>query len=473
MPIDVLCALDPADRGQDLAARLEHCAVTIVDAGPDAVAEALRGRGHDLVVVSTALLTPPVEERVDELRGRSDAPEVVLVHDHEDPVFRAAAIRAGCLAVLNASLSLDDLAATLQALVQRSLNHVRLAIRATSPQGPSRLDDFVSESPRMAEFLALARRVVDADSALLLLGETGTGKERLARSIHGEGPRGGGPFVAVNCGALPETLLESELFGHERGAFTGAERARRGYFEQAEGGTLFLDEIGEVPSHLQVKLLRAIEHRKIQRLGAEREFPVDVRVMAATNRDLEQEIEARRFRRDLYYRLAVVTLTLPALRECPEDVPVLFNSYVEHFRRRLNRPICGVQPAAADALARYPWPGNVRELINVVERAVLLAPGPEIRLADLPRVIGACASADAVATVTPESAVDPWTDRPLAEARREAIASFERAYLTRLLRSTGGRVGETATRAGIDPRSLYELMRRHGLRKEDFRDHRR
>ena len=325
----------------------------------------------------------------------------------------------------------------------------------------------------MREFLRLARKVVDADSSLLLLGETGTGKERLARAVHEEGRRRGGPFVAVNCGAFPETLLESELFGHEQGAFTGATQARKGYFEQADEGTLFLDEIGELPLHLQVKLLRALEERRVRRLGAERQMPVDVRLMAATNRDLEQEVEANRFRRDLYYRLAVVTLTLPPLRERVEDIPVLIETYVEQFRVALNRPIRGIQPTALAALTRYGWPGNVRELINVVERAVLLSPGPEIGVADLPRAISTPGAGVSVQGAARPAEPAAWRGKPLGEARREVVGAFEKAYLTDLLRATGGRIGETARQAGLSERSLYELMRRHGLRKEVFRPARR
>lgn len=357
-------------------------------------------------------------------------------------------------------------------MIQRRLNLVRPGHPA-SPPSESRLHDFASLSPRMQEFMALARKVVDTDSSLLLLGETGTGKEWLTRAAHEEGPRSAGPFVAVNCGAFPESLFESEFFGHEKSAFTGASRVHKGYFEQADGGTLFLDEIGEVPLHLQVKLLRVLEDRRVRRLGAERSFPVDIRMVAATNRDLEREVEAGRFREDLFYRLAVVTLTIPPLRERAEDVPALFETYFEFFRAALGRPIYGVQQTALEALVRYRWPGNVRELINVVERAVLLSPGPEIRLIDLAKTISSQAVATAVSQPpgSPPSgeAQPPWLGRPLHDARQQVVDDFESRYLSALLRETGGRISETARRAGINERSLFELMRRHRLRKEDFR----
>ncbi len=472
MPIDVVCALEPTALGRELKRRLGPANVTLVGSGRE-IGKALRAHAPEMVIAGTHLLPTPIEDWVREVCARPESPDVVLVHDREDSQFRAAAIRAGCLAVLGSALPIDELTETIQALVQRRFDSVRRAVHATSPLRESRLRDFVSLSPRMQEFVALARKVVDTDSSLLLLGETGTGKERLARAVHEEGPRSKGPFVAVNCGAFPESLLESELFGHEKGAFTGASRVRKGYFEQADGGTLFLDEIGEVPLHLQVRLLRVLEDRRVQRLGAEHSFAVDIRMVAATNRDLEQEVASGRLRRDLYYRLAVVTLTLPPLRERVEDVAALFSSYVEHFRVALNRPIYGVQPSALEALVRYQWPGNVRELINVVERAVLLSPGPEIRLIDLPRAISSQAPValrfDAPEDSGTTGAPPPWAAKPLHEAKRDVVIEFERAYLAHLLRESGGRMGATARRAGINVRSLYDLMQRHGLRKEDFK----
>jgi len=317
----------------------------------------------------------------------------------------------------------------------------------------------------MNRLLATARRVARADSSLLVLGETGVGKEWLARAIHAESARSEGPFVAVNCAAVPETLLESELFGHEKGAFTGSVRARRGHFELAHGGTLFLDEVAEAPPHIQAKLLRVLQDRRIQRIGAERELEVDVRLVAATNRDPAAEIAAARLRPDLYYRLSVVVLRLPPLRERREDIPVLARSYLERFRRRLGREIEAVDDAALDALLRYDWPGNVRELINVMERAVLLCSGPRVGLADLPDEIARAAGPPPRASAAPTTGAT----RPLREARRDVVTAFERAYLAEALRAAGGRVGEAAQRAGITSRALYTKMRQLGLDKDDFR----
>jgi transcriptional regulator with PAS, ATPase and Fis domain len=213
------------------------------------------------------------------------------------------------------------------------------------------------------------------------------GKERLARAIHAESRRSKGPFVAVNCAALSESLLESEPFGHEEGAFTGATRSHRGCFEIAHKGVIFLDEIGELPNHLQVKLLRALQDREITRVGSEQSFQVDVRMMAATNRDPREEVKTKRLREDLYYRLNVVTLTIPPLRQRSEDIPDIVASYLPWLRPRVGRDVTSIAPEALEALAHYSWPGNVRELINVIERAMLLCEGEQIRLADLPDTI--------------------------------------------------------------------------------------
>jgi transcriptional regulator with PAS, ATPase and Fis domain len=310
----------------------------------------------------------------------------------------------------------------------------------------------------------------------LILGETGVGKERLARAIHTESPRANGPFIPVNCAALPEALLESELFGHMEGAFTGATRTRRGSFELSHSGTVFLDEIGEMPLHLQTKLLRVLQDREVRPVGSEKPIPIDIRIMAATNKELEKEVDNRQFRPDLYYRLSVVTLTLPPLRERVEDIPSLVENYIGYYNENLSRDISGITPEAMDALAHYPWPGNVRELMNVIERAVLLCRGLQLSLEDLP--VGINASSVHSETGLPPASARPineilppkvMTDRKLKEIRKEAVERAEISYLKVLLSETRGRIGETARKAGIQPRSLFEKMRQYGLRKEDYR----
>ena len=324
----------------------------------------------------------------------------------------------------------------------------------------------------MQSFLRIVNRVVEPDSSLLIQGETGVGKERLARGIHTASPRSSSPFVPVILSAFPDSLVEGELFGYEKGAFTGAIRARRGCFEMAHGGTIFLDEIGELPLHIQVKLLRVLQERVIQRLGSEETIPVDVRVMAATNRDLYEETQAGTFRRDLYYRLSVVTLDVPSLRMHAEDIPKLADRYLDHFRVRLNRNVSSFSDEAMSALTRYSWPGNIRELINIVERSVLMCDGGQITLSDLPRSIANTAinSIESNGACGIDALIgSDWQSRPWKDVRNELIALCEQSYFEQQLRNNHGNVEETAQCAGINPRSLYDLMKRHGLKKEEYR----
>jgi len=446
--------------------------VSVFRAGePDEVWQLLQREDIDLLVASDTLARPTPEDWVASVRSLPEAPDLVLLADREDPSRRAALLAAGCLAVLNARIPDRELRGSFGALIARLAQDAAARLTAQRLGIAHGFEDMVHRSRAMGDVLAMARRVANADSSLLILGETGVGKERLARSIHFESARASGPFVPVNCGAIPEGLLESELFGHEQGAFTGAVRARRGHFEVAHRGTLFLDEIGELPLHLQVKLLRVLEDRQVQRVGSERPERVDVRIIASTNRDLEAEAGARRFRPDLFYRLAVVTLSVPPLRERVEDIPDLVERYLAGFRRTLGKSVEAIEPDALEALSRHSWPGNVRELINVLERAVLLAQGPRVTLGDLPRSISGSSSREAARgrTGSPHGLHEQVFRLPLRDARRVAVTDFERAYLSRLLSETGGRVGETARRAGLSERSLYELMRRSGLDKADFR----
>jgi len=433
--------------------------------GQEPLWEALSREDHDLVLVDTSRAA----ELMESIRQLPSPPSVVALTQKEDQEEQAELLSAGCRAVLWLGLAERTLGETLFALANRRSEELLTHLGAQPRQKRSKLSDFVSASPSMIRLVDLAERVASSDSALLILGETGVGKERLARSIHFESDRSRGPFIPVNCGALPEGLLESELFGYEQGAFTGATRARRGYFQLAQGGTIFLDEIGEMPLHLQVKLLRALEGRHIQRLGGEHPIEIDVRVMAATNRELKTEMEAQAFRADLYYRLAVITLTIPPLRERREDVPELAQNFLHNLRRQLGGKATRFHPAALRALVQYDWPGNVRELINVIERAILVAPGEEIGSSDL-RLEGLDVSPDKEDPESPRSGEsEGWVGVSLKTAREQWTAAFERSYLARLLEATGGRIGETAKRAGVNDRTLYSLMRRHGLRKEDFR----
>lgn len=430
--------------------------------------DSLRDVSADLVVASDKLLPRPTAETISAIRELPERPELVLFVDWEDGAARAGLLAAGALAVLPWGLEDPQLRQTFRALVKRRREALLLRLRAApSDQRPATLESRATHSAGMQRILETARRVAPSDSSMLIQGETGTGKEWLARAIHGASDRREGPFVAVNCAALAESLLESELFGHERGAFTGAERARRGHFEMAHRGTLFLDEIGDMALPLQAKLLRAVEERTVQRLGSETPVTVDVRILAATHRDLVAARAEGTFRADLYFRLAVVELTLPPLRERPEDIPFLARRFVADLRRKLGRSeILGLSSAALEALSSHDWPGNVRELANALERAVLLSDGPQIERRDLPHSI-----ARTDRRFSPGLSEDLFSG-DLGAGRRTLIESYEREYLTRLLAKTGGRVGDAAQRAGIDVRTLREKLKSLQLDRRAHRESR-
>ncbi|UCE86713.1 MAG: sigma-54-dependent Fis family transcriptional regulator [Deltaproteobacteria bacterium] len=307
----------------------------------------------------------------------------------------------------------------------------------------------VAASAEMIELLELIERTAEFKSTVLLTGESGTGKEVLARALHAQSPRRNEAFVAVNCGAIPDNLLESELFGHSKGAFTGADRARRGLFVEAHGGTLFLDEIGELPVSLQVKLLRALQEEEVRPLGASKPQSVDVRVVAATARDLETDVAAGRFREDLFYRLNVVRIDVPPLRRRREDIPLLVDHFLARFRDLLGKPVQGIAEDALERLSRYAWPGNARELENVIERAVILSDGERITLRELP---------ENVATPTPGDPVAAG-DLSLRRARR----ALEAQLIVRALRATGGNRTHAAKRLEISHRALLYKIKEYGI----------
>jgi two-component system response regulator GlrR len=309
--------------------------------------------------------------------------------------------------------------------------------------------EIITRAAAMEALLGQAQRVAASDASVCIFGASGTGKELLARAIHRASRRAGGPFVAINCGAIPEGLLESELFGHKKGAFTGAIQDRRGLFQAAEGGTLFLDEVGDMPPALQVKLLRALEDRVVRPVGSNDDVAVDVRVISATHRKLEERIATGEFREDLYYRLNVVKLELPALAQRREDIPLLAGHFLSRLAERYGRLRLGISPEAMELLVSAAWPGNVRQLLNVVERAVALT-ATEVIPASLVR-----------------QALDAGAGSltPLDEARR----AFEREYLVRILKITGGNVTQAARLAGRNRTEFYRLLERHALEPAMFK----
>ena len=329
--------------------------------------------------------------------------------------------------------------------LQRTVAQLHVAIDALrAPSG------IVGRSPLLATSLALAEKVARHPSTVLVTGESGTGKELVARYIHRASPRAALPFVAVNCGAIPESLLESELFGHAKGAFTGATTERDGLFAEADGGTLFLDELGELPMPLQVKLLRALQEGEVRRVGDSVARTVDVRLVAATARDLEADVAEGRFRADLYYRVNVVRIHLPALRERTEDVPELVRHFIDRFNRRLMLDIAGASPAAMRVLMEYPWPGNVRELENVIERAMVLTDQPQLGIEQLAGLAVAPAGAESAAS-------------PLDLSVKRRTEALERVLIAEALERTRGNRTRAAKLLDLSHRALLYKIREYGI----------
>jgi len=364
-----------------------------------------------------------------------------------------AAMKAGAYDYLVKPFDPEELSIMMQKIVsQQTLVRENAVLRQALKQ-EYKFRDLLSKSPAMQSLFELAKTAARSSSTILVLGESGTGKEVLARAIHAESPRVAGPFVAVSCAALTETLLESELFGHEKGSFTGATARRKGKFEAADGGTLFLDEVGDIGPKLQLDLLRVLEERKLHRVGGNEEIEVDVRIIAATNRDLRKAALEGKFREDLFYRLNVIPVVVPPLRQRREDVPLLVEHFTELLAVEMKKRIDGVSADAMTALMAHDWPGNVRELRNVLERGAVVATGPVIQLADL----GLPSKA--------EAAPKPGTLASLEEVEKRHVAA--------VLAHTGGNVSQSARILGIDRVTLYNKMRKYGIRRDGEEDDRR
>ncbi|WP_394850951.1 sigma-54 dependent transcriptional regulator [Pendulispora brunnea] len=381
--------------------------------------------------------------------NREDIPVVVMTA-FGSMETAVAAIRAGAYDFVTKPFEMDDIALTLErALRHRALREeVKRLKRAVDDS--SKFDDIIGQSSAMEKAYDLLDRVADSDTTVLITGESGTGKELVARALHKRSPRNRGPFVAINCAAMPETLLESELFGHTRGAFTDARQARPGLFVKAQGGTLFLDEIGEMPMGMQAKLLRALQERTVRPVGGDVEVPFDARIVAATNRDLETEVEEKRFREDLFYRINVVRINVPPLRSRGSDVLLLAQHFIERYSAQGRSKVKGMSSGAADKLLSYPWPGNVRELQNCVERAVALARYDQIGVDDLPEKIRDFKSSRVIVETE-----DPSELLPMDEV--------ERRYILRVLEAVGGNKTMAAQVLGFDRRTLYRKLERCGV----------
>jgi DNA-binding NtrC family response regulator len=351
-----------------------------------------------------------------------------------------------------------DLLATVRRLLQEKRLREENRLFQRQIERAYSFDEIIGKSPAMQVVFETIRRAAASEVDVLIVGETGTGKELVARSIHKRGPRQKAHFIPVDSGAIPESLAESEFFGHERGAFTGAHERRLGLLEVADGGTVFLDEIVGMPLSLQAKLLRVLQERRFRRVGGKDEIAVDIRVVAAASRELTTEIRAQRFREDLYYRLNVGHITIPPLRERVEDIPLLVTYFIDRYRQEMRKPAIELKPEVMEILMAYPWPGNVRELQNVLKRALMMSQGPILSLQDLPD--------DIVIHAGDRSAADL---SGFFQLREQRITAFEREYLTTLLQVYQGDVSQAAREARIPRGTLYRLLKKHGLAAEDFR----
>jgi two-component system nitrogen regulation response regulator NtrX len=437
----------------------EGYSVDAVETG-EAALQALEAHRYDLVVLDVWLPGADGLEILGRVREQDAELPVVVISGHGTIETAVKAVRLGAQDFVEKPLSLDK---TLLA-VRNALRRGRLEteVRALRRQLDERYV-MVGESPAIRQLRAEIAQAAPTNGRALVYGENGTGKELVARAIHAQSLRASGAFVEVNCAAIPEELIESELFGHTKGAFTGALAPRKGKFELADGGTLFLDEIADMSLKTQAKVLRALQEQRIERVGGAGFVDVDVRVIAATNKALEEEIRAGRFREDLYFRLNVIPFHVPPLRERREDVPLLARHFMQALSAEHGRRPREIAADVLERLSRLPWPGNVRELRNTIERLVIMAPGETIELRHLPPSLLGEAG-------TPAQDESPETlalavDGPLADAREE----FERRYILRRYRESGGNMSRTAEALGVERSNLYRKMKAYGLlpRRED------
>jgi DNA-binding NtrC family response regulator len=394
--------------------------------------------------------------------ANGNPPLVIIITAHGSERMAVEAVKAGAYDYLSKPFELDDLRLVVKNAAETiQLRRENVSLRRRLEVERSQRGALIGNSEGMQRVRSMIEKVAETDATVLVRGESGTGKELVARELHEKNSaRSTGAFVAVNCAALPSELIESELFGHEKGAFTGAAAPREGKFEQANGGTLFLDEIGDMSSNVQAKLLRALEERRIERLGSNDSIPVDVRIVSATHRPLEQEIEKGNFRADLFYRLRVVTIDIPPLRERREDIPLLSEQFTRAAAERYSLPLRQIEQSALRRLVDYDWPGNVRELKNTIDRAAIMAEGEELRSEDLPEEIRPGVQ---TAKGAEEQASSDGLNVPFTADFREDRREFERRYISRCLEHTQGNVTRAAEILGMHRQSLQHKLRQLGL----------
>jgi two-component system, NtrC family, response regulator AtoC len=459
----VLVVDDEQSLRKVLAATLsrEGYEVQVAADGEEALA-ALERDGADVIV--TDLVMPRMDglsllRRV--VQKHPDIPVIVITaHGKIDSAVEA--MKAGAFDFVTKPFEHSEL----KAIIAKAARQSDLNLRNVVPDAAAerRFTEIIGRGQKMIELQQIIGKVADAPSTVLIQGESGTGKELVATALHEKSVRRDEPFIKINCAAIPRELVEAELFGYEKGAFTGAVQSKPGRFELADGGTLFLDEIGDIPVEMQVKLLRAIQESEFERVGGVKTTKVVVRLIAATSRDLSKEIVAGRFREDLYYRLNVVPIELPPLRERREDIPLLVEHFRQKYNARLKKNCEKIEDDALQALSSYSWPGNIRELENVLERTILFADGPHIRAADLPASLRAQPPHPAAETLPAAQSLAPG---PLKEIVKEQVHAIERDLIVRGLEVTGGNVTRTARLLKISRKSLQIKMKEFGLRLEE------
>jgi len=409
--------------------------------------EKLKERNWDIALVDLKMPKMDGLELLEKIKQESPDTQVIIFTAYATVHTAVQAIKKGAYDYLVKPLDPEEVSLLIERLLKRQelLKEVSFLRKELTKQ--YKFHDLVSKSAKMQKIFELARTVAKSNSNILILGESGTGKELLARAIHNESPRANGPFVAVSCVAIPDTLLESELFGHEKGAFTDAIAQKKGKFELAHGGTLFLDEIGDISPKMQLTLLRVLEEKEFTRVGGTKPIKVDVRIIAATNRDLQKAVQEGRFRDDLFYRLNVITIHLPPLRERKEDIPLLVQHFIEKFNLQMGKKVERISDEALRILMQYDWPGNVRELENTIERAMVITKGKML---------------------TPEDIEIPSLQNNFpAEENEKTLEAVERAHILRILNETDWNIQRSAHILGIDRTTLYNKIKKYNLKKTE------
>ncbi len=458
MSARILIADDEANICKVLSATLQREGYQVASArdGEEAIAQLSK---ETFQVVVTDLKMPKVDG-MEVLgwvqRNRPDVP-VIIITAHGTVDNAVQALKKGAFDYITKPFEKQDLIAVIAKAV-RTESLARSDVHAAQPENERyRL---IGETPAMKAIYDIIEKVADTPSTVLIQGESGTGKELIAAALHFNSARRARPFIKINCAAIPRELMESELFGHEKGAFTGAVNSKPGRFELADGGTLFLDEIAEIPVEMQVKLLRAIQESEFERVGGIQTIRVDVRLVVATNRDLQQEVAQGRFREELFYRLNVVPIRLPPLRERREDIPLLVEHFLAKFNARLNRAIDDISQNAMNLLCNYRWPGNIRELENVIERALVFAEGPVLDVEDLPEGLVEKSS-------TAPAPLLPGADASMKDIVKQATAELEKDLIVKALAETEGNVTQAARKLKISRKSLQNKMKEFGLRETE------